>query len=154
MHTLRRFVRAACRLQSAWFVVLNKNRRNAMTREFSKMRLDRMHATLAAHVEQGVPGLVSLVSRRGEVHVDVLGRKALDGAALQRDSIFRISSMTKPIIAAATLVLIEECKLRLDDAVDTFLPELSDRRVLTALDASLDDTVPAERPISVRDLLT
>ena len=125
-----------------------------MTREFSKERLERMHATLAAHVEQGVPGLVSLVSHRGEVHVDVIGRQTLEGAAMQRDTIFRISSMTKPIVAAATLVLIEECKLRLDDAVDAFLPELSERRVLTRLDSPIDDTVPAERPISVRDLLT
>jgi CubicO group peptidase (beta-lactamase class C family) len=125
-----------------------------MTREFSKARLERMHATLGAHVERGVPGLVSLISRRGETHVDVIGQQAIGGAAMQRDTIFRISSMTKPIIAAATLVLIEECKLRLDAAVDDFLPELSDRQVLRALDASLDDTVPAERPISVRDLLT
>jgi CubicO group peptidase (beta-lactamase class C family) len=88
------------------------------------------------------------------VHVDVIGRQTLEGAAMQRDTIFRISSMTKPIVAAATLVLIEECKLRLDDAVDAFLPELSERRVLTRLDSPIDDTVPAERPISVRDLLT
>jgi CubicO group peptidase (beta-lactamase class C family) len=125
-----------------------------MTREFSKERLERMHATLTAHVEGGVPGLVSLVSRRGEAHVTVIGQRAIGGAALQRDSIFRISSMTKPVVAAAALILIEECQLRLDAAVDAFLPELSDRRVLRALDASLDDTVPAERPISVRDLLT
>ncbi|HEX4353473.1 MAG TPA: serine hydrolase domain-containing protein [Polyangiales bacterium] len=125
-----------------------------MTREFSKERLERMHAMLAGHVARKVPGLVSLVSRRGEVHVDVIGRSAIDGPPMQRDTMFRISSMTKPVIAAAAMILIEECKLRLDDAVDQFLPELSGRRVLKRLDASLEETVPANRAISVRDLLT
>src|SRR5207247_1777933 len=70
------------------------------------------------------------------------------------DSLFHISSMTKPVTAAATMILVEECRLRLDDPVDELLPELSDRRVLTRLDSPLDDTVPADRPITVRDLLT
>jgi CubicO group peptidase (beta-lactamase class C family) len=52
------------------------------------------------------------------------------------------------------MILVEECRLRLDDPVDAFLPELADRRVLRRLDAPLDDTVPARRPISLRDLLT
>src|SRR2546429_5628066 len=71
-----------------------------------------------------------------------------------RNTIFRISSMTKPIPAAATMILVEECRLRLDEPVERLLPELADRRVLTRLDGPLDDTVPAHRPITVRDLLT
>ena len=71
-----------------------------------------------------------------------------------RDTIFRIASITKPITAAATMILVEECALRLDEPVDRLLPELADRRVLRRLDGPLDDTVPAERPITVRDLLT
>src|SRR5262249_19522682 len=66
----------------------------------------------------------------------------------------RITSMSKPITAVAALILIEECKLRLDDPVDNLLPELANRQVLTRLDGPLDDTVPANRPITVRDLLT
>ena len=62
--------------------------------------------------------------------------------------------MTKPITAAAAMILVEECKLRLDEPVDRLLPELADRRVLKRLDGPLDDTVPASRPITVRDLLT
>jgi CubicO group peptidase (beta-lactamase class C family) len=62
--------------------------------------------------------------------------------------------MTKPITAAAAMILIEECRLRLDDAVDGFLPELVDRRVLKRLDGPLDETEAAKRPITVRDLLT
>src|ERR1700752_3563733 len=73
---------------------------------------------------------------------------------MKRDSIFRIASMTKPITAAAAMILVEECRLRLDDPVDEFLPELANRKVLRRLDAPLDDVVPAQRTITLLDLLT
>ena len=122
----------------------------------SAARLARMHDVMAGYVERGeVPGIVTAVSRRGDAHVDAIGTKAVGGGApVARDTIFRIASMTKPIIAVATLILVEECVLRLDEPVDRLLPELAGRRVLRALDAALDDTVPAQRPITVRDLLT
>src|SRR5437899_6846879 len=122
----------------------------------SKARLGRMHDVMAGHVEHGeVPGIVTLVSRRSEVHVDAIGTKAVGGSdPIRRDTIFRISSMTKPITAAATMILVEECKVRLDEPVDRWLPELAERQVLKRLDGPLDDTVPAKRPITVRDLLT
>jgi CubicO group peptidase (beta-lactamase class C family) len=122
----------------------------------SKARLGRMRNIMAGFVERGeVPGLVTLVSRRGEVHVDAIGMKAAGGSdPIRRDTIFRISSMTKPITAVATMILVEECKVRLDEPVDRLLPELASRRVLKRLDGPLDDTVPANRPITVRDLLT
>lgn len=121
----------------------------------SKARLARMHDVLAGHVEAGdMPGLVTLVSRHGEVHVDAIGKMAVGGAPMQRDSIFRIASMTKPVTAVAAMILVEECKLRLDDAVDRWLPELADRKVLRSFDAAIDDTVPAKRSITLRDLLT
>jgi CubicO group peptidase (beta-lactamase class C family) len=91
----------------------------------SETRLGRMHDVLAGHVERGgVPGLVSLVSRRGEVHVDAIGAKAVGGGPVRRDTIFRIASMTKPVAAAAAMVLVEECRLRLDDPVDWLIPHL------------------------------
>ncbi len=126
------------------------------TAGLSRARLGRMHDVMAAYVERGeVPGLVTLVSRRGEVHVDAIGMKAVEGLdPMRRDTIFRISSMTKPITAAATMILVEECKVRLDEPVDRLLPELADRKVLKRLDGPLQDTVPANRPITVRDLLT
>ncbi len=122
----------------------------------SKARLGRMHDVMAGYVERGeMPGLVTLVSRRGEVHVDAIGMKAIEGLdPMRRDTIFRISSMTKPITAAATMILVEECKVRLDEPVDRWLPELAERQVLKRLDGPLDDTVPANRPITTRDLLT
>jgi CubicO group peptidase (beta-lactamase class C family) len=122
----------------------------------SKERLGRMHGVLAGYVERGeLPGIVTLVSRRGEVVVDAIGTKAVGGSEpMRRDTIFRIASMTKPITAAAAMILVEECKLRLDEPVDRLLPELADRRVLKRLDGPLDDTVSANRSITLRDLLT
>jgi CubicO group peptidase (beta-lactamase class C family) len=122
----------------------------------SRARLDRMHDIMTGYVEQvEVPGLITLVNRRGEAHVDIIGTLAYEHSdPMRRDTIFRISSMTKPITAAATMILVEECKLRLDEPVDRLLPELAGRQVLKRLDGLLDDTVPANRPITVRDLLT
>jgi len=123
---------------------------------FSEARLRRMREVLAGYVERGdVPGLVWLVHRRGETRVDARGTLALGAPEpIQRDTIFRIASMSKPVAAVAALCLAEDCVLRLDDPVDRFLPELANRRVLARLDAALDDTVPASRPITLRDLLT
>jgi len=132
-------------------------RRRTMSKgALSKARLDRMHNVMAGHVERGnVPGIVTLVSRRGEVQVDALGMMAVGGSVpMQRDTIFRIASVTKPIVAVAAMILVEECRLRLDDPVDRFLPELADRTVLKRLDGPITETIPAHRPISLRDLLT
>jgi CubicO group peptidase (beta-lactamase class C family) len=122
----------------------------------SKPGLARMHRVLSGYIERGeLPGLVALVSRDDDVHVEVLGRLSLAGGApMQRDAIFRIASITKPVVAAAAMMLVEECRIRLDDAVDRWLPELANRRVLRSIACELDDTVPAHRPITVRDLLT
>jgi CubicO group peptidase (beta-lactamase class C family) len=126
------------------------------TQSLSPDRLARLHDVLAGHVERGAaPGLVSLVCRRGETYVEVIGTTAVDEPGpMRRDTVFRIASMTKPITAVAAMILVEECVLRLDEAVDRFLPELADRRVLRHIDGPVDDTVPAERAITLRDLLT
>lgn len=114
-----------------------------------------MHKVMTSHVEGGaLPGLVTLVSRRGEVHVEAIGAMAFDGAPMRRDTIFRLDSLSKPVVAAAAMTLVDDGTLELDDPVDPWLPELADRRVLRAIDGPLDDTVPAIRPISLRDLLT
>ena len=122
---------------------------------FLKKRLDQMHNVMASHVERGeVPGLVMLVSRRGEIHVDAIGRLAFDRLPMARDTIFRVTSMTKPVTAVAAMILVEQGKLQLDDPVDRWLPELANRRVLRRIDAQIFDTVPAKRAITLRDLLT
>jgi CubicO group peptidase (beta-lactamase class C family) len=126
------------------------------SRSFSQSRLDRMHNVMNGYVERGdIPGIVTLVARHDEVHVDAVGTFAHGGnEPMQRDTIFRIASMTKPIAAVAALILIEECRLRLDDPVDEFLPELANRQVLSGLDSEVGDTVPANRALTLRDLLT
>ena len=123
---------------------------------FSQTRVTRMHETLQRHVDSGeVPGLVALVDRRGSEHLETIGTMAFDGnEPMRRDTIFRLASMTKPITAVGAMILVEECRIRLDDPVDEWLPELQDRKVLRTIDSPLDDTVPAKRPITVRDLFT
>jgi len=122
----------------------------------SPTRLARMHEALLRHVNRGrLPGLVALISRRGSEHVDAIGTLAFDRTEpMRRDTIFRLASVTKPITAVAAMILVEECRVRLDDPVDEFLPELANRRVLRTIDSEFDDTVPAKRPITLRDLLT
>jgi len=114
-----------------------------------------LHAAAGRHVgDDRVPGLVALVACGGQVHVEALGRLAVGGAPVARDSIFRIASTTKPITAAAALAVAAEGLIGLDDPVDGLLPELAGRRVLRRMDGPLEDTVPAARAITIRDLLT
>ncbi|MBE2978205.1 serine hydrolase domain-containing protein [Priestia megaterium] len=123
---------------------------------FSATGLRRIRDVLTRHVESGkIPGLVALVSRNGETHVEAIGTMRHEGGALmRRDTIFRMASTSKPVTIAAAMILLDECRLRLDDLVEAWLPELANRRVLKCIDGPLDDTVPARRPITVRDILT
>jgi CubicO group peptidase (beta-lactamase class C family) len=127
-----------------------------MTTGLSKSRLRRLGRVLSGYIErQELPGLVALVSRGDDVHVEVLGTMFLGEAApMKRDTIFRIASITKPVTAVAAMILVEECKIRLDDSIEPWLPELAQRHVLNDLSSQLDDTVPASRAITLRDLLT
>ncbi|WP_432016407.1 serine hydrolase domain-containing protein [Streptomyces hydrogenans] len=122
----------------------------------SEAGLRRLREVLARHVEsKKIPGLVALVGRGGHTHVEAMGTMRHDGGPpMRRDTVFRMASASKPVTMAAAMVLLDECRLRLDDPVDPWLPELADRRVLKRPDGPLDDTVPARRPITVRDLLT
>ncbi|HET7565823.1 MAG TPA: serine hydrolase domain-containing protein [Gemmatimonadaceae bacterium] len=126
------------------------------TAPLSPSRLERMRYVLAGHVERHeMPGLVALVSRHDDVHIETLGTLSFDDVTpMRRDTIFRIASITKLITAVAAMILIEECKLRLDDSIEPWLPELADRRVLRSIASEPDDTVSARRAITVRDLLT
>ena len=131
-----------------------KERRMAKT-EFSRAGLDGLRGVLEQHVAKGsTPGLVALLDRGGETEVMAMGAKAIGGPPMRRDTIFRIASMTKLVTAAAVMILVDEGKLRLDEPIDRLLPEFANRRVLKRQDGPLDDTVPANRPITVEDLLT
>ena len=126
------------------------------TAGLSKSRLERMHRVLSGYVERKeMPGLVALVSHHDDVHVETLGNLSFGHSApMKRDTIFRIASISKPITAAAAMILVEECKLRLDESIEAWLPELANRRVLKSISSQLDDTVPAQRAITVRDVQT
>lgn len=114
-----------------------------------------LQAAARQHVgDDRVPGLVALVARGDQVHVEALGTLSVGGPPVARDSLFRIASTSKPITAAVTLALAGDGLIDLDEPVDTLLPELADRRVLRRMNGPLDDTVPAIRPITARDLLT
>ncbi|NUR52041.1 MAG: beta-lactamase family protein [Hamadaea sp.] len=125
-------------------------------RGFSEAGLRRLRDVLTRHVDSGrIPGLVALVSRGGQTHVEAIGTMRHDGGTpMRRDTIFRMASTSKPVSVAAAMILLDECRLRLDDLVQQWLPELADRQVLRRIDSPLDDTVPARRPITVRDVLT
>ncbi|MFE2086187.1 serine hydrolase domain-containing protein [Streptomyces sp. NPDC059460] len=111
---------------------------------------------LEAHVSKGqVPGAVGLVARADRIEVRTAGSVDAEGTApMARDSIFRIASLTKPITAAAVMLLVEDGRIALDDPVDRWLPELASPKVLRTPSAPLDDVVPATGPITVLDLQT
>lgn len=118
--------------------------------------VEALHGVLAGHVErQQMPGLVALVAAGDDVHVEVIGHKAFgDTEPIGRDAIFRIASITKPIVGVAAMSLVEDGSMALDDPVARWLPELAEPRVLRSLGSELDDTVPAERPITVEHVLS
>ena len=101
------------------------------------------------------PGLAWAVGLGDEVHQGVAGVGSLEtGAPIEIDSIFRIASLTKPITAAAVLRAAEDGVLAIEDSVEAWLPELADRRVLRDRTGPIDDTVGADREITMRDLMS
>lgn len=123
---------------------------------FSPERLKRLTSSMQGYVRRNeVAGLVSLVFRKGVLaHCDVSGyQDKAAGMPMRRDSLFRIASMTKPVTSVAALILVEEGMLLLDDPIERWLPEFTNPQVLRHPDGPLDDTYPAARGITVRDLL-
>jgi CubicO group peptidase (beta-lactamase class C family) len=118
--------------------------------------MNTLHDILHRYVDRGtVPGAVALVARGDDVEVVAVGSVDTDGTApMTRDSIFRIASITKPIVAAAVLMLIEDGVLALDAPVEEWLPELAKPSVVRTPSAPVEDVVPAARPITVEDLLS
>ena len=124
---------------------------------FDRERLRRLGEVMTGHVEDDRVGGVAWLAARGEqLEVGTAGQLTRgESAPVGRDSIFRIASMTKPMVAVVALMLVEECKLRLEDPVDPWLPELADRHVLVDARGPIDGpTVPALRPITLHDVLT
>lgn len=126
----------------------------------SSSRLDRLNQVIASHIADGlIPGAVMLLARHGEiVHQQALGRQTPDDATPMRmDSIFRIFSMTKPIVSVVTMMLAEEGRLLLSHPVSQYLPELAQLQVALNLSGADEQPAlglaPAQREMTVQDLL-
>ncbi|MFE3117589.1 serine hydrolase domain-containing protein [Streptomyces niveus] len=115
-----------------------------------------LRGVLQAQVSEGpLPGAVAMVARGDRIELAEAGSADAAGTTpLTRDSIFRIASITKPVVAAAVMMLVEEGRIALDDPVDEWLPELASPMVVRTPASPVDDVVPAVRPITVLDLLT
>jgi CubicO group peptidase (beta-lactamase class C family) len=126
------------------------------TNQLNETQIAEMSRTMNGYVERGdTPGIVTLIASGDEVHVEAMGTKTVGGTEpMRRDTIFRIASITKPVAAAAAMILVDDGKLKLEDSIEPWLPELANRRVLRSIDSQLDDTVPATRAITVRDVLS
>jgi CubicO group peptidase (beta-lactamase class C family) len=120
------------------------------------MAFPAVHDAMATRIDRGeFPGMVLLVAREDTVEVDAIGHTAFGGdIPMRRDTAFRIASLTKPIVAAATMILVEDDVIDLEEPVARLLPELAGQRVLARIDGPLDETVPLRRPVTIEDLLT
>ncbi|WP_326950323.1 beta-lactamase family protein [Amycolatopsis sp. NBC_01307] len=111
---------------------------------------------LQRHVDAGaLPGAVGVVARPGHVEVAAVGAVDVEGSKpMAEDSLFRFASLTKPVTAAAVLALVDDGRLALDDPIGRWLPELADPKVVRTPAGPVDDLVPANRAITVFDVLT
>lgn len=119
--------------------------------------MSQVRAVLQGYVDRGmIPGAVALVAPGAAIHVDAVGsmRTGRDGPPMEPDTIFRIASITKPITAAAAMVLVDDGTIALDDPVAEWLPEIAAPMVVRTPASPIDDVVPARRAITLRDLLT
>jgi CubicO group peptidase (beta-lactamase class C family) len=129
----------------------------------SSERLDRIHQMVQRHINAGdITGAVVLVARKGQVaYVDVSGKMDKEGKKpMQRDTVFRMASMTKPVIGTAVMMMLEEGKLRLSDPISMYIPSFKNQRVAVLEAAGAQGnppkfhTEPASRDITIKDLLT
>jgi len=124
---------------------------------FSAARLERIAPVMQDYVDRGLlPGIATLVARNGEiVHHHTVGYADIaSGKRLEEDAIYRIYSMTKPIVVAAALTLLEEGRFVLDDEVGRYIPEISEMQVLAGMDGDRPILVPQARPVTIRHLMT
>ncbi|MCA6109810.1 serine hydrolase domain-containing protein [Bradyrhizobium cenepequi] len=120
----------------------------------SSVRLRRMSDTFKREVDKGtIPGATVLVARRGQIGwFDAIGRQAPEGASMAHDTIFRIFSMTKPIVSVGIMMLLEDGHFLLSDPVAKFIPEFAETKVGVERDGKLE-LAPASRQMTIQDLL-
>ncbi len=125
----------------------------------SAARLARLDATVQADIDRGrIPGAVVLIARRGRIgHVAALGQQDPGaGSAMTPDSVFRIYSMTKPIVSTAAMMLLEEGRFLLSHPLSAYIPELGQMQIGTVRRENGEKTLElakARRPITIQDLL-
>ena len=127
----------------------------------SSERLNRLGGSLKAHIEKGVmPGSVAMVVRKGKIaYFESFGMRDLEtNSPMQKDTIFKIYSMTKPIISVGIMILQEQSRIFLRDPVSKFIPEFKEMKVgVESTDSGTGEKafteVPAEREITIQDLL-
>jgi CubicO group peptidase (beta-lactamase class C family) len=122
----------------------------------SAVRLQRASDAFKREVDKGtIPGVTLLVGRKGRIGwFDAIGRQnPTTDAAMAKDSIFRIFSMTKPIVSVGIMMLVEDGELLLGDAVAKFIPEFADQKVGVETSSGELQLVPVARPMTVQDLL-
>ncbi len=130
----------------------------------STERLRQIHAMVQRHIDAGdITGAVMLVARKGQIaYLEAQGVMDLESKKpMARDSMFRMASMTKPVIGTSIMMMLEEGKLQLGDPVSKYIPEFKDMKVAVLIEAGHGPgnppkfyTMPAERPITIKDLLT
>ena len=126
-------------------------------RGFDPARLAEVGPALQQFIDRGeLAGIVTLTSHRGRiVQSEALGWSDIETkTAMRPDTLFRIASMTKPITSVAALMLVEQGRVALSDPISGWIPELAEPRVMRNAAGPLDDTVPAQREITLEDLLT
>jgi CubicO group peptidase (beta-lactamase class C family) len=131
---------------------------------FSSERLERIHHLVQRHMDGGdISGAVMLIARHGQIaYVDVQGTMDIETKKpMTRDSLFRMASMTKPVIGTSIMMMLEEGKLQLGDPVSKYIPEFKNLKVGVLQEPGQGQgkppkfyTVPAEREITIKDLLT
>jgi CubicO group peptidase (beta-lactamase class C family) len=123
----------------------------------SSERLERLRTVMQEYADEGrVAGVVTYVARHGRIaHLEAAGMADIEaGRAMTTDTIFRIASQTKALTSVAVMMLVEEGRLNLSDGVARFLPAFEETTVAVPSADSSVEVVPAERAITIRDLLT
>lgn len=123
---------------------------------FSSEQLNKIETYFTSRVEKGeIAGIVTLVARHGKIaHFSAVGyQDAEQEIPMEKDTIFRIYSMTKPIVSTALMMLYQDGLFQMNDPLSKFIPEFADLRVLRDPNGPLDETVAMEREPTVQDIL-
>ena len=156
MASARQWIVCLTLLVGGWAYAAEPPSGKAAELGFSSARLDYIDRFYMDKVNRGeLAGVVTLIARHGKIaHFSAVGYADIEKKQkMQRDTIFRLYSMTKPIASTALMMLYEEGRFQMQDPLSKYIPEFADLRVLRKPGAALDDTVPLVRPPTVQDVM-